>query len=597
MKVQKTADSGKNNDAKLNLQYRSAKPLPPPPKTISKPRAQRAEDQTQRLVAASLMRPGRWVSYSRNRNHYAGKPAPYGYQRTLDAIDWLSAMGVIDHDRVKPHALDDGPGRQSRYKLNAKGLAEFETARIEYAGPLIVAKDKNKTPVECTETESSREIRSEIAEINDCTRQHDIRADGIYCFDLRMICNSEQAGKPFRLSKGGRLYANAQRISRKARSLITIDGEQTDEIDFSHIQPSMICELLGRSMEGDPYQIPGFEREEGKAGWMRVNFSRSRKAAIQALSSYDRKRHKPPLMSRERAEQLIERLDSVDVPDLALIMQRLDGEFARQVCVMLARQDIPCLPLHDSFRVRLRDVEARNAVFSEALKALYRSEVWTKQKRRFSALFGVSLQKASYTMGMPSPVPSTGGIVFQQEARRGAVTRDATPREPVTCCSDRQNVIDDSQKRPCLKNGDFQNVVKVKIEPVARAIDPVKRGNRQRLVMLLNNHSRSDLARKMDISGSYLAKMIAGTRDISGRVADALIAVETIENRKRLSPPLDKGMHNGKSNTPDPAIRKNFKSREPLFCRQDWRLPSAVAVEQQSGNRQPGMEPGVTAVR
>lgn len=546
MKVQDSADSGNISDKPLDLQHHILETPEHCPLGLSGVRRKRARDQLGRLIAASISVPGKWISYSRNRSHYGQKAAPAAYQRTMDAIRWLEALGIIDHDRVKPHAPGPCPGKQSRFKLNADGLAMFGQATIFYDGPLIVAKSSRKEVVECLDTPETVKIRAEIEEINDYTRRHRIDAPGNPCFDLRMVANHEQAGRPLKLTRGCRLYCQATNMRSVDRDRIKIDGEETDDIDFSHMHPSILHELIGIPLNGHPYDIPGFTHDEAKVGWMCFMYTQTRKAAVAALA-YDRKTRRKR-MDRARAEELISTIARRSgtpegfPKDLALILQRVDSEFTRIICLRLARQGIPCLPVHDSYRVRKSDTDARKAAISDAWDEVRRGKLLTSLKRQFSALAGTSFKNPSDTMGF-SP-SSRSGLSFQQPitASGDALPRDATLRGH----GEDLNRPDEGSKTSLEKIGDFSSDVPgnespggkisatVTIIPEVRSIDHGERTRRQQLVRKLEKFSQAQLARKLNVSRGYMSMLVSGKRRMSEKISNALIAIDAGENRKRV---------------------------------------------------------------
>jgi hypothetical protein len=107
----------------------------------------------------------------------------------------------------------------------------------------------------------------------------------------------------------GRFYCAAQNIPGSARLLSTLNGEQVVELDFRSMQVSLAYALCGGKMDGDPYEIPGFTRKQGKLGLLTAFNATNPPAAIAALT--DARTGKPALTSRNEAARLLEALTAV----------------------------------------------------------------------------------------------------------------------------------------------------------------------------------------------------------------------------------------------------------------------------------------------
>jgi hypothetical protein len=106
----------------------------------------------------------------------------------------------------------------------------------------------------------------------------------------------------------GRFYCPAQNIPGSARLLSTLNGEQVVELDFRSMHVSLAYALCG-GMDGDPYEIPGFTRKQGKLGLLTAFNATNPPAAIAALT--DARTGKPALTSRNEAARLLEALTAV----------------------------------------------------------------------------------------------------------------------------------------------------------------------------------------------------------------------------------------------------------------------------------------------
>jgi hypothetical protein len=69
-------------------------------------------------------------------------------------------------------------------------------------------------------------------------------------------------------SRGGRFYASFQNVKKTTRRKdVTIDGRPTRELDYKSHHPNLIYRHRGLRLDGDPYDIPGFDRDIAKRGF------------------------------------------------------------------------------------------------------------------------------------------------------------------------------------------------------------------------------------------------------------------------------------------------------------------------------------------
>jgi hypothetical protein len=115
----------------------------------------------------------------------------------------------------------------------------------------------------------------------------------------------------------GRFYCPAQNIPGSARLLSTLNGEQVVELDFCSMHVSLAYAMCGGKMDGDPYEIPGFTRKQGKLGLLTAFNATNSRAAIAALT--DARTGRPALTSRNEAARLLEALTARHAPFASMI--------------------------------------------------------------------------------------------------------------------------------------------------------------------------------------------------------------------------------------------------------------------------------------
>jgi len=155
----------------------------------------------------------------------------------------------------------------------------------------------------------------------------------------------------------GRFYCAAQNIPGSARLLSTLNGEQVVELDFRSMHVSLAYALCGGKMDGDPYEIPGFTRKQGKLGLLTAFNATNPPAAIAALT--DARTGKPALTSRNEAARLLEALTARHAPianmlcsDAGMRLMNIDSRIMLAAVDRLIAKGIHCIPIHDSILVQ-----------------------------------------------------------------------------------------------------------------------------------------------------------------------------------------------------------------------------------------------------
>ncbi|WP_126665504.1 hypothetical protein [Croceibacterium ferulae] len=197
--------------------------------------------------------------------------------------------------------------------------------------------------------------------------------------DLHRTFNNE------RFDHGGRFYGGWwQGLPKADRARILIDGETTVELDYMAFQPRLCFDLEGHPLppEVDPYALPGLDMETyreavkktvaqlvyampgvplGRAGASKelfpdaqtyANFAGQVEAALGGMAGWLR-------------------------TGRGMALQFVDSEIADGVIHRLTAQDMPCLPIHDSFIVPA-SAEVR---LGAAMIAAYREQVKRRAAR------------------------------------------------------------------------------------------------------------------------------------------------------------------------------------------------------------------------
>jgi hypothetical protein len=166
----------------------------------------------------------------------------------------------------------------------------------------------------------------------------------------------------------GRFYCPAQNIPGSARLLSTLNGEQVVELDFCSMHVSLAYAMCGGKMDGDPHEIAGFTRTQGKLGLLTAFNATTLQRAVAALT--DPRAGRPVFASRKEAARLLEALKTRHAPiasmlcsDAGMKLMNLDSKIMLTAVDRLIGQGIACVPIHDSILVAAQhEGDARDAL-------------------------------------------------------------------------------------------------------------------------------------------------------------------------------------------------------------------------------------------
>ena len=191
--------------------------------------------------------------------------------------------------------------------------------------------------------------------------------------------------------QGGRFYGGWwQSVPSEYRPYIRIDDEITIEPDFTGIHIQLIYSMLEEQVPGagDPYLPNGFSKQS--RGFMKALFNillnaPTRKSGIDAL----RGEYPEPKMPNELKHISYDEILEIFLCHHPLLtpflgtgegihLQFIDAEIAEHVMLNLMDQDIPALPIHDSFVVKLKDRDKLIQAMDDAVYELHRIRLGIK---------------------------------------------------------------------------------------------------------------------------------------------------------------------------------------------------------------------------
>lgn len=390
---------------------------------------------------------GKETFYSRSRDFYSDMPGRYrsveflSYYYVTGASDWLARRGYITQTLG---TRNPGPSGDS-YRTYAKPtpvLLDLVTGLIDVAEPrmaektpeLIILRDAGGKSVDYDDTEETRRMRLDMVEIN--ARSQALcrpRLDGreVQMPWLVRIFNVD-------FDHGGRLYfkgnssQNMPRVDRR-RVEVEIDDalHTTIELDYSTLHLALGYAEEWERRPRQPYAIKGFSRDEVKVATNVAINAPNELSAIRAIAmdqaEQERKSH-PTRTHLARARAVYScltrkhwRARNLIGSGAGLRLQRIDSDIAVAVMLSLLRQDIPVLPIHDSFLVAAQHQEELWVAMASAARTRgYDLEIHGGDNIfEAQAITHPGANSTSYPVEAPRHVPhgprlSTGGYCSDQ---------------------------------------------------------------------------------------------------------------------------------------------------------------------------------------
>ncbi|MCJ2046363.1 hypothetical protein MKK58_17750 [Methylobacterium sp. J-078] len=353
------------------------------------------------------------VSYSRSTDHYdvpeRYRSTPYSRKRVCAAIDGLAEAGLIVNMKALPGAhlqRDEAKRLQSAcYALPAMmdRLKGLKLVDLVPRCPLIL-RDINGDLVDYAETERTRRFRKDVEETNAWlesvlvtidpaadpanwrrTEHHlsarKVKADGSETWATVVPGQAPSVVRIFSRSRfdlHGRYYGFWQGLPKDRRGDLLIDGEFTVEPDFHWLHPTLLYAMCGHAIAHDPYTTGYWPRAAGKLAF---NTAINAKTDAEAIGGLLKKRDETgddgePVWryGRRQTGCILEAIKEANPhiahmfgSDAGVRLMAIDSGMAGRVMKGCRKAGIPCLPVHDSFRVPARHEGTVTAIMGEVL--------------------------------------------------------------------------------------------------------------------------------------------------------------------------------------------------------------------------------------
>jgi len=354
--------------------------------------------------------PALYVAYPRGRDYYGvgERMALLHFDRDIltTVVDSMTTLGYTENNGGYYNHVTSR-GKQARMRAMDRLAALMLSAKVA-AGDIVRQHDElylraekdakgKKVAMPVQETRKTATMRRNVRIINDLLRKTSVRLDlddagmaelvGVlgHCPDFR--CDTVY--RVFNngvMNRGGRFYGHwAQGIPCRYRAHLLINGEPATEYDFSGLHCRLLYAQAGAiPPAGDMYSLPNLSMDDNKAVrdvlktlWLAAINAETDDAAIRATQRGVRQEFGVTVSQgelqvwlaglRERHAPIAKYLGS----GAGLGLQYLDSLLAEGILLDLAAQDIPAIPVHDSFIVPLSKGPELVAAMNRAWTARY----------------------------------------------------------------------------------------------------------------------------------------------------------------------------------------------------------------------------------
>ena len=298
-------------------------------------------------------------------------------------------------DALKEHSLvvfhsgffDGVQGRQTRIRAtrkltNAFIKYRFPLHRLTVEKELIVLRDIEKKPIDIcrgNHAQIAKPLRERVEILNsfhgNATWELAVPEEAFIDYFVRRDKKlhppnptKKNLHRIFNLDfeRGGRFYGVwHQGIPKELRSFIHINGSPTIERDYRAIHPTILYAWAGVSLKDDPYIIGGYEKYR-KPIKLLFNMAINAETETDALKAFRHEINSKDNLKEQyshctKNEWLIpayaamcywhRQIDKNLSTGIGVALQRVDSEIAEHVLFSMFKQNIPTIPIHDSFIV------------------------------------------------------------------------------------------------------------------------------------------------------------------------------------------------------------------------------------------------------
>lgn len=322
-----------------------------------------------------------WVGFSRDAGRYCpgtrNAKLFIRYRPLVNCIETLEQHGYIE-TKIGYHDQATGKGRQSRMRATDKLIQallfhNFERQMIERKKDVpVVMRDSDKNQIEIEVNSTLKRKQAKVNRINKFLDEQEITfnptPEAIKGMWQRKITKPNLKRKQLvrifneSFNEGGRFYRHwCQGLPKEYRRFIRINGHQVTELDYSSIHPYILYAKHGLPMpDEDMYSVEGMaggnenQRKICKTILLTIFNVRPDQDPVKAVMS---DLHKKGIRTKRNEivyliEKLKEKHHSIKKyfgSGIGRKLQKIDSDIAERIMLELMKQNVPCLPVHDSF--------------------------------------------------------------------------------------------------------------------------------------------------------------------------------------------------------------------------------------------------------
>lgn len=338
---------------------------------------------------------GKCISIPRSENFYSNNKnfnfEKISYTLFLSVLDFLVKNNYVKEILGKKNNVLKN-GYISRYWATSKLYNEFTCINWEMVEtrprPEIMMKNDEKQLINFKGTEFTKNLRSDLKGFNRLYDENDFRTvlqDENNTTRLYPRLSAIYNRNSWNL--GGRLYdipcksKSYMNITSLERSRILINGDKTVELDYSGLHLNLLYAKMNIQLDKDPYSFvsPDMRKYAKLAVLVLINASDERNALYCLIKNYPEcKEWRKILTACKKEHHAIKKYFS---SGHGISLQNLDGQMSREIVNYFTMLNIPCLPIHDSYRVPER--------YEQELREIMH-QTYRKHNKGFSC--GISLK-------------------------------------------------------------------------------------------------------------------------------------------------------------------------------------------------------------
>lgn len=321
----------------------------------------------------------------------------FTYRSMLQSVDWLEKEGYVINTIAK-RDMSKGRKEVSTIKATDKLHNLFNscnkdcTKTVKEDNQLVILRDERKKLRGYKENQLTESSRVKLQYYNSFIRNffiEDKNGEEINNVELVRIFNEE-------LGYTGRLYrSDVEVMSKEDRKLLTINGEPIVELDYANLHLRVLSDMYNCShmLEGieDAYEYPLSydERVKENRSAIKLVFNmmlncKSKAGAYAAVNNKQFPKHDRVFgvvgvwKGKEIVDKILEAFHWLHLETilwkgkpLAYKLQRIDSDMALEILCLGVDENIPVLPIHDSFIT----TEDNKLWLQDVMQYVYRSQM------------------------------------------------------------------------------------------------------------------------------------------------------------------------------------------------------------------------------